>query len=169
MKAIEIEIDGPRNECLAFRPLPGRTVRGRFDLNRVGEPLAKLETAKWPFPIPGQRIGVQPDGTGYIAEPLHDAEHAAVREKIIKAGLRLAPDVESMEGVDAEAWLYWMARAVQSGVAQVVKGELPAKLPASPRKNFIMAEPPQSSSDRLAVAIKRQNDLMAQLLARMGK
>ena len=42
METIQIEIDGKHNENLHFRPLQ-RTIRGRFDFNRIGEPMAKLE------------------------------------------------------------------------------------------------------------------------------
>jgi hypothetical protein len=169
VKQVEIEVDGEHNECLAFRPLPGVVIRGRFDLNRIPEPMARLESAKWPKPIPGQLLGIDVEGVGYLGEPLHAPEHAPIREKIEKAGMRLAPECQTFEGIDAQAWLYWMARAVRSGVAQVTKGQLPDILPEGVRKNFIMAEPRQNDSDRMTAAIERQNDLMAKLLERMAK
>ena len=81
MKAttIELEIDGPANECLMFRPLE-RNIRGRLDFTRVKEPLAMIESTKWPKPIPSQRFGIEPDGTGYLLEPLHDEENAVLKE-----------------------------------------------------------------------------------------
>jgi len=169
VRAVEVEVDGQLNESLCFRPLPGRTIRGRFDLNRVAEPMARLKSAEWPRPIPGMRLGIDPENTGYVVEPLHDAEHAPIREKIVKQGMGLAPACESFEGIDVASWLFWLQRAVEAGVAKIVKGAFPDKLPGKPRLNFIVAEPRPSDSDRLAAAIERQNALMAQLLERMAK
>jgi len=169
VKPLEVEIDGSQNQCLCFRPLPGRRIRGRMDLNRVAEPMAKLLTSQWPQPVPGQRIGIDAEGLGYVAEPLHDPEHATLREKIVKSGQRLAPPVETFEGIDQAGWLFWLRKAVEAGIARVVKGSFPDKLPGKPRMNFIMAEPKPSSDDRLVAAIERQNTLMAQLLERLGK
>jgi hypothetical protein len=169
MKSIEVEIDGQHNESLSFRPLPGRRIRGRFDMNRVAEPMARLRTAEWPQPIPGQRLGIDMDGNGYVSEPLHAPEHAPTREKIVKKGMKLAPETEVFEGVDVASWLFWIGKAVASGIAKVVKGELPAKVEGKHRLNFIMAERPQSSQDKLTAAIERQNDLMAQLLDKLSR
>jgi hypothetical protein len=166
---VEIEIDGPLNEALSFRPLPGRTVRGRFDLNRVSEPMARLKSAEWPTPIPGQRLGIGADAVGYVKEPLHDAECSATREKILKSGARLAPPVECFEGVDQASWLYWLKRAVDGGVARVVKGSFPDKITSTPRRNVILAQPPQGIQDKLAAAIEQQNKLISQLVERMAK
>jgi hypothetical protein len=169
VKPCEIEVDGLHNECLSFRPLPGKLIRGRFDLNRITEPMARLLTAKWPDPIPGQRIGIDRDGAGYIAEPLHDEEFAVTREKITKAAMKLAPPIETFEGVDAPSWIFWLKRAVDSGVARVVKGELPDTLPTNARQNFILAEPPTAPLDKLTAALERQSALFEKLLERLGE
>ena len=169
MKAVEVEIGGPLNECLSFRPLPGRLVRGRYDLNRVAEPLAKLKSAEWPVPVPGQRIGVDAEGIGYLAEPLHSPEHKPLREKIERAGMRLEPELTTFEGVDVVSWLYWLKRAVEGGIARVVKGALPDKIDGKPRKNFIMAEPEPSAVDKLTAAIEKQSQLFERLLEKLSK
>jgi len=168
VKSVDIDIDGTRNECLDFRPLPGRTVRGRFDLNRVAEPLAKLRTAELPEPVPGQRIGIDAEGVGYVAEPLYDVEHAAVRERIERRGLRLPPQRESFDGIDVVSWLYWLQRAAESGLARVVSGKLPEKIDGEPRKNFITAEPEKGPLDKLTAAIEAQTAMFARLLERLG-
>jgi hypothetical protein len=124
---------------------------------------------KWPAPIPGQRLGIDSEGRGYIAEPLYSPENAPTREKILKAGMKLAPETETFEGIDVASWLHWLMKAVASGVARIVKGEFPRELPGKPRLNFIMAEPEPSANDRLTAAIERQNALMAQLLERLAK
>lgn len=168
MPALEIEIDAPQNQSLAFRPLPGVSIRGRFDLNRLAEPMARLKTQEWPVPIPGQILGIDPSGDGYVREPLHNAEYAAIREKIERKGYRLAPAVEEHANVDAESWVYWMARAVQSGVAKVVSGKLPATLPTNPRRNYIHAVQ-VNRTDRLADAIERQTAMFEKLLAKLSE
>ena len=165
---IEVAIDGPLNESLSFRPLPGKVIRGAFDLNKIPEPMARLRSSEWPQPIPGQRIGIDAEGIGYVKETLHDAEHSAIREKILKSGARLAPPIECFEGVDQASWLFWLARAVASGIARVVKGTLPDKLPSNPRRNYIMASPPETVQDRLAAAIEAQSKMIGQLVERMA-
>jgi hypothetical protein len=153
--AVEIEIDGPHNENLAFRPLQ-RNVRGRFDMARIGEPMAKVKAADWPTPIPSQRLGIDPDGNGYLIEPLHDAEHAALREKIEKRGKRLEPKVQEFAAIDVPSWLYWMKSAVEAGLARVTKGKLPAKIEGDIRKDFILAKPDPNSTDKLTAALTEQ-------------
>ncbi len=168
MKTIEVEIDGSHNESLSFRPLPGRRIRGRFDLNRVAEPLARLKTMEYPQPIPGQRLGIDAEGRGYVSEPLHAPENAPIRERIQKQSMRLPPEIEMFEAIDVSSWLFWLQKAVEAGVARLIKGEFPSELPTEPRKNFIMAPPKPTDTLRLTAAIERQNDLMAQLLKQMA-
>lgn len=162
---LEIEIDGPHNEQLHFRPLR-RSIRGRFEWARVNEPQARIKAATEPPVIPGQRIGW--DGAKlYVADGLHDAQHAAVKERIERQGYRLPPAREEFD-VDEATALYWIARAVESGFARVVSGKLPAKLTGEPQKDFLLKREP-SQTDRLTAAIERQNNLMAQLLERLAK
>ena len=169
MKAVEVEVDGALNECLSFRPLPGRLVRGRYDLNRVAEPLARIKASEWPVPIPGQRLGVDAEGIGYLAEPLHAPEHAPMREKIVAAGMKLEPELTAFEGIDVPSWLYWLRRAVEGGLARVVKGALPDTDGGKVRKNWIMAEPEPSAVDKLTAAIERQSQLFERLLEKLSK
>jgi hypothetical protein len=153
--AIEIEIDGPHNEALHFRPLQ-RSVRGRFDLNRMAEPMARMKSAEWPLPIPSQRIGIDPDGTGYIVEPLHEPGFAPIRERIEKAGQRLEPALQTFDAVHLPTWLFWICRAVQCGIARVVSGKLPDKIEGTPTLNFITGDPPPTPADKLTAALERQ-------------
>lgn len=168
MQAIEIEVDGPHNENLRFRPLQ-RRIRGRFDIQRVGEPLAKLKAHEWPTPIPAQRLGITADGDGYLLEPLHDAEYAALREKIGKGGKRLEPPVQEFESIHLPSWLYWMRRAVESGLARVVKGKLPDKIDGEPRKDFINAPPDPSATDKLTKTLEAQTNAFNRLAAAIEK
>jgi hypothetical protein len=165
---IEIEVDGPYNENLMFRPLQ-RAIRGRFDLNRVAEPMARMRSAEWPQPIPSQRLGIEADGSAYVLEPLHDEEHAAIKERIERQGMKLPPKCETFDGVDLVTWLFWIKRAVNSGIARVVAGQLPKVIDGVPKMNFIVDRPAQSAGDRLAAAIERQNVLFEKLLERLSK
>lgn len=143
--AVEIEVDGQFNECLMFRPIQ-RQVRGRFDMGRIGEPQAKVKAHEW-LPIPSQRIGINAAGDGYLSEPLHAPEHAALREKIQKLSLgKLEPPVQIFPNVDIATWLFWMKRAVDSGLARVVKGQLPEVIEGKVRKNFLTVESTEPSS-----------------------
>jgi hypothetical protein len=167
VKSVEIEIDGQHNEALHFRPLQ-RNIRGRFDLMRIGEPMAKVKASEWPVPIPSQRLGIDRDGTGYILEPLHEAEFAPLREKIEGQGMRLEPKLQEFDGVHLPSWLFWIKRAVESGLAKIVNGELPLTIEGEPVKNFVIGKREDSPVDKLTAAIERQNVLFEKLLARLA-
>lgn len=154
MQALEIEIDGPHNEALHFAPIQ-RSVRGRYDLLRVGEPMAKIAAQQWPI-VPSQRLGIDPDGNGYLFEPLHEPEHGAVRDKIAKLGMRLEERVQHFPDIHLPSWLFWIKQAVASGIARVTKGQLPETIDGEPRKNFILAEPEPTNTDKLTTALTEQ-------------
>ena len=168
VKALEIEIDGLCNEQLHFAPLQ-RHVRGRFDFMRIGEPMSKIKAHEWPVTIPSQRLGIDPDGTGYIREPLHDGEFAPIKEKIEKMGMKLEPAVQEFPGIDVVTWYFWMQRAVESGLARVVSGRLPDRIEGTPKMNFVLNEPPTSAVDKLTAAIEKQTVMFAKLLERLGE
>lgn len=165
--AVELEVDSPTNSNFRFRPME-RNIRGKLDFTRIREPQAMIESSKWPKPIPSQRFGIDPDGDGYLIEPLHDPENAALREKIEKRGVKLEPALTTFEKVDLATWYFWLLRGVQSGILKIVKGSLPDKIEGTPRKNFITNTPKQSSNDKLAEAINRQSDLMEKLLTQLA-
>ncbi len=168
VKAVEIAINGQHNEALHFRPLQ-RSIRGRFDFMRIGEPMAKVKATEWPTPIPSQRLGIEPDGTGYVVEPLHDEEFAPIKEKIEKLGMKLEPALQTFKGIDLPTWLFWIKQAVESGIAKVVSGKLPDKIDGKPRKTFIVNEPEPSATDKLTAAIEKQSAMFAKLLDRLGE
>ena len=164
---LEIELNGPRNQNLFFRPLQ-RRLRGRLDFARDSRPLARMKTAQYPLPIPGQRLGIDLDNSeGFLVDPLHDAEHLPTRERIEASGAKLGPARESFPNVDAVTWLFWIKSAVDAGLAQVVSGKLPDKITGEPQTSFIMKREP-SSSDRLTAAIERQTEVFEKLLAKLG-
>jgi hypothetical protein len=148
VKSVEIEVDGTHNEAMFFAPLQ-KSIRGRFDLMRMGEPMARIAAADWPQPIPSLKLGINAEGNGYITEPLHDAEYTATREKILKKGMTLEPKITEIPGIDLPTWCYWIKRAVEDGLAKVVAGQLPDKIDGKPRTNFIVNDPPENPMDRL--------------------
>lgn len=167
VKAVEIEVDGSRNENLIFAPLQ-RSIRGRFDFLRVPEASGKVKASDWPGVIPSQRLGIDPDGCGYITEPLHDESHKAIKEKIEKAGMKLEPDLATFEGIDLPTWFFWIKQAVESGLAKVVKGKLLDHIDGKPKLDFIFNEPAETPVDKLTVVIERQTAMFAKLLERLG-
>ena len=138
-------------------------------MNRVAEPMARLKSAELPLPIPGQRLGIDPDGTGYIHEPLHDEQFAPIREKIAKAGMSLEPPVQEFTGIDLPTWTFWLAKAVECGIAKVVSGKLPERIDGEPKRNFLFADPKPSPVDKLTAAIERQSALFERLLSKLGE
>src|SRR5262245_21937795 len=126
---IEIEVDTPNNNSLHFLPI-GRDIRGRFDYARVAEPQAALERSAFPLGIPSQRLGIDTDeGVGYIVEMLYEPQHKAIRATLERKAFGLPPERETFRvGADTATWLYWMKRAVESGVARLVRGKFPEKI-----------------------------------------
>lgn len=150
---LEIEIDGPQNENLVFRPLQ-RAIRGRFDLNRVAEPTARMKWNEWGGVIPGQRLRVNLDTQeATIVDGLHDSQHGALRKKIADSKQwELPPAEEVIQNIHVPTWLHYIKLAVSSGVAKVVQGVLPDKINGIPRTSFYRA-PASQSTDRVADAI----------------
>jgi len=166
LTAVEIEIDGPQNEALYFPPLK-RSIRGRFDMLRVSEPQAKVRASEWPTAIPSQRVGIDDQGTGYIVEPLHDAAHSALREKIQAMPAKLEPAKQEF-AAHAPTWLHFLKLAVESGIARVVKGKLPARIEGTPQTDFICQREP-STEDKLTAAIERQTQAFERLIEVLAK
>jgi hypothetical protein len=182
---IEVELDGPRNEHVLFFPLNMR-LRGRLDVDRIAEPLARSRFTKSLAVIPGQRIGVDIDRkVGYVEDALYDNEHLSLRrliedKEVFGQEFRLPPQRQEFEQVDVPTWLYWMQRIVRSGKANLVQGEFPADLGGKPRKRFF-AGPDQSKDNKLQVALsdiasamqtmasamKVNTQLMAQLASKL--
>ena len=50
-------------------------------------------------------------------------------------GYRLEPKHQTFE-VHIPSWLYWLSKAVECGLAKVVKGELPDTIEGEPIKNL---------------------------------
>lgn len=161
---LEIEIGDQRNRNLFFQPLQ-RKLRGRFDLNRCCEPLARVKAGEWSEPIPGQRLVVDLEtGETAIVEPLYDPAHAPLRERIEARGMKLPPERERFEKVCLATWLFYIARAVKAGKAVILRGEIPAELPGEPTRHFA-TRPIVDPVERLAAAMEKQNELLAQIIA----
>ncbi len=97
-------------------------------------------TLQWPETIPGQVIGLDADGTGYVRDPLHEPGQAANRKRIAASGKSLPPEREEFGVVDRPTWLFWLKRSVEAGHAKVVAGVLPDKIEGKPRRQFVSPE-----------------------------
>jgi len=166
MKAtsVVVEIDGPLNENLIFRPL-GKRVRGRFDPRRMPDP-GKLQQ-KFPTGIPGQRLGCDfAAGQGFIEEPLHAPEHATVRAAVAKYGA-LPPERETFPA-HAPTWYFWLRGACDCGLAHVVEGAFPDAPQGEPVTEFITSKRPDPLTG-LAAAIREQTAVLSLLLDKLAK
>jgi hypothetical protein len=171
---IEIEIDGPQNENLVFRPLQ-RTIRGRFDFNRVAEPTARMKLNQWGGAIPGQRLRVDLDKQeATIVDGLHDPQHAATRKTIINSGqYELPPAEEVIPNIHVPTWLHYLKLAVSSGIARVIQGVLPDRVNGIPQTSFYTRPASQSTDrvadaiDNMAKALETNTQLVAAMLKRL--
>lgn len=163
MKTVEIEIDGPRNENLHFAPLL-TTVRGKVDLRRI--PNGFMLANQYPLTIPGQRIEFNLDKDECcIIDGIHDEpEVKAVLEKRYTIPERR----KELGKKDRTTFLFWMKRAVESGIAKLVKGEFP-KLEGKPQTNFVSHTHQEPANDKLAAALDKNTELLERLLAKFLK
>lgn len=123
---VEIEVANPNNAALFFHATDSR-LRGRFDarLLPAGRGSAVLAQG-WPEPIPGQVIGIDPaKGEAWIRDRLYEPQFQALRRKIEKLGFGLPPERVDFSKPHMPTWQFWMARAVESGAAVVLAGQLP--------------------------------------------
>jgi hypothetical protein len=165
---VTIEIDGPLNQSVYFRPLQKR-IRGRFDLHRVKEPNAGKLHSLWPEPIPGQYLMLDfVTGEGAIVEPLWEAKFAAIRDKIEQQGQKLPEAREIFQGVDSATWVYWLKGLVDTGTAKLIEGEFPKIDESKVQRRFHSTERP-STEDKLLSAIEQQNILLTELLSKLTK
>jgi hypothetical protein len=169
-RELTVEVDGPKNENLFFRPL-SRKIRGRFDVARIPDPGPLRQS--WPDPIPGQRLTLNLDtGEAAIVEPLHDAEHTALRQKIEKRAT-IPPAREELGKVDLPTWLHWLSGTVACGKGHVVAGKLPEKIDGKPKTSFLVQRTPDpidrlaEGFSRLAEELGKQNALLAKLVERV--
>jgi len=159
---LTVEIDGEQNQNVYFRPLL-RKVRGRFDLHRCREPNAGKLHAKWPQPIPGQRLELNLDsGEAFVVEPLWEEKFAALRETIEASGQKLTDERQAVKA-DVSTWIYWLKSLVETGKAKLLSGSFP-RLDSEPQKRFHSIEQPDPL-DRLAAAIEKQSELLAKLVS----
>ena len=151
---VEIEVDSPKNGSLVFAPIQ-KKVRGRYDDSRVIAEYVKRDARKYP----GQVIGLDLEsGVGYIRETLHEDRYESLRIRLSQQW-SIPQERREYQSTDVPTWLHWMRRAVDGGLARVVKGVLPEKIEGTPRKEWNVPK----SRNRARVLEKVLAVLMANL------
>jgi|GEM_PF-1546910 len=123
---IEIEIASNANASLHFYPTDSR-LRGRFDARLLPTSHSSAVLAQsWPEVIPGQAVGVDAvKGEAWVRDRLYEPQFQALRRKIEKLGFVLPPERVDFNKPHVATWLFWMSRAVESGAAVSLTGQLP--------------------------------------------
>jgi len=151
-QVVEVEVCAPSHRKLFFRPI-GRSVRGRVAFSAESQ---HASHKRWPEPVPGIVLGVNlATGETYLRDPIFDPEQHNLRQTISERGYRLPPEREEFSGETPATWVFWLQRAVEAGLARVIKGELPDvdSLEGEPRRHFITA-PPRRPDASMADALK---------------
>jgi len=163
---IAIEISNERN-CGAYFPPLDRALRGEFDLAKCAEPTAKLKSTKYPLPIPGLRVELNPKTkSGAVIDPLHEMEFKAIADQIKRQKMELGPEEEIFSDVDIPSWLHYMKALVDAGHAQLVTGSFPDKLPGKPIMRYLTMDAPDRQDksdavlDKLASVLDRLADVL---------
>jgi hypothetical protein len=114
-----------KNNNVWFPPL-SRRLRGHFSFMATGLPDALRLIPAWGDIIPGQQIHLGPETrTARLVEPLYQPDFAQARRTIENRGSQLPPAEETFANVHLGTWAFWLARLVASGLARVLRGELP--------------------------------------------
>jgi len=153
---LECEAVSPNGRRLFFRPI-GRPIRGRMDFSTTRTKRAFQLQESWPEPVPGQILGINLDtGEKYVREPLHDNEQTNNRQRVLGRGLALPPERVPFESESLATWVYWLARAIESGDLRIVSGKLPSadSLDGEPRKHFITEPPQDKTADMMGALTK---------------
>jgi hypothetical protein len=165
---VEVEVDGGEyNRDLFFPPL-SRRLRGKMVVARAvkRDKEASSLVSTWPQDVPGMRLGVDANtGEGYLVEPLHSDEYTITREVITTRKLKLEP-AEKRFPADKPTWLFWIKRAVESGVAKVTAGAVPDEIEGEPKTAFVVFHQ-KSATDKLTEAINKQTEMFGKLLTEL--
>ncbi len=136
-QVVSITLDIPPNRDGFFPPIED-TVRGEFKFERVAN--SQKHSAKLPAFVPGQIIRVDiAESAGYIIEPLHHPEHAAVARHIRTVlNMSLPPKERMFPGIQVDMWLWHMRQFVEVGKARIVEGSFPKEIAYFPPDNRLV-------------------------------
>ena len=105
------------------------------------------------------------EARGEIIEPLHEPQHADTAGRINGRGMKLAPAIEAFENIDTNTWGFWIHALLDSGLAKIVDGAVPAFDASKAKKQFITVNPDDPIL-RLTAAIEAQTELLTKLLTK---
>jgi predicted YcjX-like family ATPase len=77
--------------------------------------------------------------------------------------------VQEYKNVDLATWYFWLKQAVETGLATVVKGKLPAKIDGTPRLDFIIGKPEPTATDKLTATLEKQAEAFNRLASAIEK
>jgi hypothetical protein len=170
---IAIEIRNDTNRSYQFLPLQVK-MRGALDFAKGSPELYALGQSFGGKPIPGQRLYLDVEKReAALVDPLNSDECADIAQKLARklssnvrgvGGGVTFPKNQKFENVDVCTYLHHMRRAVEGGHAVVVQGEINAKVPGVPQRDFIHKRQPDESATTIARLIEQNNLLTALLL-----
>lgn len=163
---IEIQVDA-LDKHLYFPPL-SRQIRGTVDFRRIADrdPGALLMSRDWGT-VPGEVLGIDRDGKVYVREPLHAAEHKKLKERIGRAGMALQDERTEFENADLARVLWTIKRAVDAGIATILRGRLPDVMPDDPDKRVAVDER-DVQINTLVGSVTKLADTVEKLVAKVG-
>lgn len=153
---LELEVDNDLDRHLHFPPA-GCAVRGRLDFLRLcrRDPNAVMLTQPFPRGVPGQRIRIDLAAQQCsIIEALHDADYERERKEIEKRSIPIPQAVELYPGAKVSDWLWASKRAVDAGIAKVVRGSFPDDL-GKETERPVAQDPGEEKIDRLCNLVER--------------
>ena len=166
IEPIEIAVDA-LDKHLYFPPL-SRQIRGTVDFRRIADrdPGALQMSRDWGT-VPGEVLGIDREGKVYVREPLHDAGHKRLKERIERAGMRLQDEVTTFDAADLARVLWTIKRAVDGGIATILKGRLPETMPEDPDKR-VATDPRDDQINTLVSSVTKLADTVEKLVAKHG-
>lgn len=154
----------------------GVRLRGSMDFLHHRNPNSRKLVDQFPKGIPGQAMTIDTEkGTVLIHDLIHETND--VLERLKRRSFAIARD-RTIEKVDVPTVLYWMARAEESGLLQVITGKLPksSEIKGKIRKSFLSSETLTEEDKlqrldralRMAQLSQEQSKVFDKLCAQMG-
>jgi hypothetical protein len=166
---LEIEVDNDFGRALYVSPLK-RSFRGRLNFEKLAQRAPSAIVIDLAFdhkPIPGEILGIDENGMFYLREPLHEDAHRRVRTKLVERGFKFQDERTEFPDADFARCINAMKRAVDAGIAKVVKGKFPAEIPVDP-DSLPPVDPRDAQISTLVESVTNLTEIVGKLVARVG-